>query len=212
MSEPTPINPYAAPAAELIPLLQVRLARIEKKFLVVPKDWQSPRICLVTGSTVDLLPKRRRLAWLHPAWLLLFLLLRFFSLLILVFLQRGGRINYYLSREAASRQRKRLLINWSIFLAGIVASVLGYKSVGGAAILIFVGSMLVILSAVLGITMCRRFYARRIAGNFIWLAGLRPEVMREIVRLEEQQLDQRQPVAPAWTSKAAPSAPSPVPW
>lgn len=211
MNEPDTINPYAAPAAEIISPPALRLARIEKKMLVVPKDWQAPPVCFLTGTTEDLLPPRRkRLAWLHPAWLLLFLLLRLISLLVLVFLQKRGKIYYQLNRAAAARQRKKLLINWGIFLTGVGLSVIGYKGPGGTAILISVGGMLILLSGVLAYTMCRTFYARRIAGNFIWLGGVRREVMEEIVRLEEQRFPQIWPDPAAPVFKQQPSFPPPL--
>ncbi|RYD35791.1 MAG: hypothetical protein EOP86_07615 [Verrucomicrobiaceae bacterium] len=182
-------NPYAVPESEIVVPAQTEGARIEKKCLVVPKDWMSSPVCLLTGSVTNLItpPRSRKLTWVNPVWILLFFLIGLFALLPMLLLQKKGRFSYYLSGPAAFGLKKKLAINWGIFGTGLVIVVLALSpaTTGLTPELLLTGTALILLSAILATTWCRPFYARKIDQTHIWIAKIPAHVREAIVEMEK---------------------------
>ncbi|MDB6136555.1 MAG: hypothetical protein JWM59_4798 [Verrucomicrobiales bacterium] len=183
----SPSNPYAVPESEIVVPEQTEGARIEGKCLVVPKDWQSPPICLLTGDTTDLSAlRRKKLTWIHPAWFILFFIIRLVALLVFILLRKKGEIHYCISQPLAAKLKRRRTINWCIFGTGLLTAVLPMAGTGFDIILQFVltGFILIVLSGVLATTWCRPFYARKIDKTHIWIAKIPARVREAIVGME----------------------------
>lgn len=180
-------NPYAVPESEITLPPRPADIWIEKNFLVVPRDWEGPEVCLLTGATADLLPRRGKwLTWASPVWYLLIFILGFLALLVIALLQRKGRIYYYISRSAAAEIRKRRVINLCLFAIGLLMVILSFPAFAGdfKSWLVLPGLILLLTSGVLAATWCRPFYARRISRTHIWIAKIPARVRTALVEME----------------------------
>ncbi len=173
MSEPVPINPYAVPATWLVSQALADLARIEGNHLVVPKDWQSPPVCLLTGETNPLTPVRRaKLSWSNPMFI------------FLIGAERGT-FHYYLSAAQASHARKRLLGNWGIFGASLLSFTGAFSD--GSVGLAWLGVTLLLLCLIFATTVCRLIKVAKMDKTTIWLRGIPRLVLELIVRMDQEQ-------------------------
>ncbi|MES2468022.1 MAG: hypothetical protein V4675_12020 [Verrucomicrobiota bacterium] len=199
-------NPYAPPTGEPVTAPAISKARREGKHLVVPKGWISPPVCLFTGAAAPLTPLRQaRLSYIQPAWWLFLLLGPLVMILISLFATRMGNIYYVIKEDLARRHRRRLIINWAIFLASGPLAVGVYEAVPaelmrfsarsfgfGIFLLLVPGLILLILSAVLSRTWCRLIKTAKIEGNFIWLSGIPADAQAIILRCEEERFSRKQ--------------------
>lgn len=196
-SEGTPYawsNPYAVPESEIV-MSESGMPEpgrtagvwIEKNCLVVPRGWESPAVCLLTGVATGLRPQQRKwLFWANPAWYLLIFVLGFLALFLIGILQRKGGIYYYVSHSAAAKIQKRRMINLGLFLIGLLMVILSFSPFGGDSgpLLVFPGLLLLLTSGVLATTWCRAFYARKISRTHIWIAKIPSPVRKIIVEME----------------------------
>lgn len=188
MSQPPHVNPYAAPGADIAIPSSAQRTWIEQKALVVPKDWQSPAICLRSGATTDLTPvRKKRLSWSNPAMIVL-IFLGIIGILALVLLQKRGTIYYYLSKGVVEKMRKNLLINCGFFGLGVCLLAFELTSTKAAGWLVLADLLVVIISAILGLTWCRPIKTSKIDKTHIWLTGIPPEIRKAIVRMEQENL------------------------
>lgn len=189
MSAQDNINPYAAPASELVMPASSQHSWIEKKSLVVPKDWQSPPICLLTGTTTDLTPIRKKtLAWSHPGALLL-IILGIIGIVAIALLQKRGTIHYYLSREKAAKIRRNLTVNWLVFGAGVLLIFMPSYMGRPALDVLLAGLALILTSAVLASTLCRPIRPGKITQTHIWLTNIPLQVREQIAAMEADSLN-----------------------
>lgn len=189
MNEPPYLNPYAAPSADLGVSASSQHSWIEKKSLVVPKDWQSPPICLLTGATTDLTPVRKKaLTWVHPG-LMVLILLGIIGIIAVLLLQKKGTIHYYLSQEKAAEIRRKLAVNWSIFASGAFLISLLFIMERPIAGLTLFGFLLLLISGILAATVCRSVRPGKITRTHIWLTNIPLSVREQIVAMEQESLN-----------------------
>lgn len=180
-------NPYAAPTADLTMPASLPAAWKSGKHLVVPKGWISPPVCLLTGVAKPLTPLRQaKLSYLHPVWLLFFLLGPVIMILVSIFVTKTGNIYFVLREDLAVEHRRRVLINWWIFLSagGFLAGVFYHKLF---VYLSPVGFLLLIICGILSRTWCRLIKVSKIEGNSIWLAGIPAEAQTIILEREQRK-------------------------
>lgn len=139
MAEMRTINPFAPPQASLNPP-PLGEAKISAGHLVVPRQWISPPICLMTGATQDLAPPiNRRVDWMSLRGFVFILLghllvmvtagfnnfvvilvavsLTLCSIALLHFQNLAG-LQYYLSKDYINKRRKRGSRSAFVFLLG----------------------------------------------------------------------------------------------
>jgi hypothetical protein len=184
MSEPE-FNPYAVPASPLVLPPSLTSARIEGAKLAIPKDWQSPPVCLLSGDIQDLTPLRRaRLTWMNPGFLLFIFLSPILFVLIALLVQKKGKIYYHLSAAQAAQRKQRLQTNWTLFASAVLAFVAAYiwsSIAAGAA-----GVVLLLLCLILAVTWCRLLKVAKIDKTTIWLTGIPFPVMLRIVQAQDR--------------------------
>ncbi len=199
-------NPYAPPTGEPVTATAMSRSRREGKYLIVPKGWISPPVCLFTGAVAPLTPLRQaRLSYIQPAWWLFLLLGPLAMILVGLFATRMGNIYYVIKEDLARRHRRRLIINWAIFLASGPLAVGVYEAVPadlmrfysrnfgfGIFLLLVPGFIVLIFSAVLSRTWCRLIKTAKIEGNFIWLSGIPADAQAIILRCEEETFSRKQ--------------------
>ncbi|RYY51866.1 MAG: hypothetical protein EOO09_22750 [Chitinophagaceae bacterium] len=133
-------------------------------FFDVPSAWQSPPICLLTGSTDGLHPFRRM------------------------------GIRYFLSQQEVEKSRFRTIINGCIFGLGLmlmfVASLPGTGPPEDAIILfsIMLGSPFILASALLARTWCQPIHAWKIREARIRIAGVPVSVRNAILQMGQASL------------------------
>ncbi|MDB6070641.1 MAG: hypothetical protein JWL81_1812 [Verrucomicrobiales bacterium] len=181
---PPPLeNPYQPPAAPVHPSGHTGAAESDSKNLVLPIGWQSPPICIFTGETEDLLPARTQvLSWVNP-WLAILIVFGLIPyVLIAALTQKKGAIVYYVSRERAARNKKRKMIVYGLFIAGLVTFIYGGASEQTA--LIGIGMLAFMTGLVLATTFIRFFAVKRIDNFTIRLAKIPLDVRQKIVQAD----------------------------
>lgn len=196
MNAPADDNPYAPPVAADSVLVPPEVAFIQKKSLVVPRAWQSPRICMLTGKTEDLRPCRKRLLPANPLGVLIVLMIasyqlsegRYFgvlflavALLILSIVRKKDFVDIHLSGSAARKHRLQLAIYW--IMSGILL-ILVFKGVYNTPPS---AAFLVAMLLALGLSQVRSFRIGRMHRHRFWLSNIPPEVMRAIVRMDGEK-------------------------
>jgi hypothetical protein len=121
---PPVVSPYPAsvPPPPLIHPQQGMVAQIEHMWLegentlVVPSGCALPPICLATGETDDLIPRKRTEAW-APLWIWAFIVLGLLIVYIVqLIIQKTGKIEFFVTR-AYTRQNSLIIAgNWALFL------------------------------------------------------------------------------------------------
>ncbi|MDB6136557.1 MAG: hypothetical protein JWM59_4800 [Verrucomicrobiales bacterium] len=196
MNDPAAENPYAPPTAADSAPVPPEVAFIQKKSLVVPKAWKSPRICILTGKTQGLSPCRKRLLLANPLGVLIVLIIATYqlsaghyfgvlflavALLILSIVRKRDFVEIYLNGSAARKHQLHLTIYW--IMAGILLILVFkgvYSSPPGAA-------LLVAMLLALGLSQIRSFRIDKIHRRRLWLSNIPPEIMRTIVRMDEEK-------------------------
>ncbi|MES2707844.1 MAG: hypothetical protein V4726_14725 [Verrucomicrobiota bacterium] len=209
-------NPYAPPRADLEdPLPAAQPVRIEKSFLVVPRKWISPPICLLTGETAGLSEVRHLrhravcpLMALHGIALFLaangiyLLALLFFAAGVLMqrffgipghwFLFPRTRISHRLSRRLLTRRK---WLTAAAVLLGTALYLLGPDQVTGA-MTSFCLLILIYLPT-------RRPDVARTDGDYAWVRGIPREVREKIVRMDALRRQEEPPAGvPGVTAEA----------
>lgn len=162
-------NPYAPPTVSNPVGEPVWPEYGETKFLVVPRSWQSPPVCLLTGATDGL-----------------------------QLFQRTG-ISYWLSRPVVGKLRFRALINGLLAGLGLLpVSASFLPGVGSYRDLIimaamFLGLPFILASALLAKTWCQPILAWRIRDGRVRIAGIPAPVWHTVVQMDQVSGDPHHP-------------------
>lgn len=207
-------NPYAPPRSGVDgagPLLS--LARIDRKCLVVPRDWQSPRICLLSGNTENLTPAKP-IRWVAVVpvigLLLLSVITAFGSAAVSLILLTGAAVSFalpqgpnpfrlfgatdihwFLTRRMA-RSRKW---QWRLRTLFITAALLLPKFLPASSSF-YLASMLCFALAALTRMLAPEFLTNRITGDSVSFLGIPEEVMEKVVQADlKRRMDSPDPLS-----------------
>lgn len=173
-------NPYQTPE-QLTPPPKSRVVEIVGDCLLVPRDYEFPPICFKTGDTEDLSPPiTKQLAWYHPAWVLLLLLNLFIFIIVVLCIQKRGKVTFYLTREQRRRHRRRVLINWLFFLTCIPLFYGAIMLPDYAVYFSLTGAVAILTSLILAATWTRMVAPRRIDEHWIHFRFKDPELLQRL--------------------------------
>lgn len=173
MNQATPgsVNPYAPPVADgqAIPSATLDFFR-EGKDLVVRKESGLPDICLRTGQPTGGRMRTKKLSWIPPWTIVVFIVIRLIGLICMLVARKTAHLTFALSEEAEAKRKQALMIGLGVAGVGLLLMIAGValESDGGVAaamlggIAMFVG---IILAAVLN----RPFQMRKMAGDYMYL-------------------------------------------
>lgn len=165
--------------------------------LVVPRNWRSPKICLHTGATKDLgRMRRKRLIWIHPLGLTLFLvaisvgtLTSMMVFLVIAWTLKNPRlikkttVFHYLSLQEEERIKRQVRLNLWMLGAGSILTATS-SLIPQPSILLVPGFLVIFASLVLLTLASRLFGAKMIHGGAAWIWGIPADVRRSILELE----------------------------
>lgn len=184
----TPINPYQAPE-QMTPLVPTGTVYIQNSCLLVPREYSFPPICMKTGATENLgKPITKAVAWYHPAWACLLLLNLLIFIIVVLCIQKRGKVTFYLSQEARKKRRGRLLINWLVFLSAVPLFYLASIQPDYAQYAILGAVFAILTSLILAATWSRLLAPRRIDEQFIYFSFKDPILLEKIYTACMQQV------------------------
>jgi hypothetical protein len=147
----------------------------------VPREYVFPPICMKSGSTENLgKPITRELSWYHPAWACLLLLNLLVFIIVVLCIQKKGKVTFYLSQASRQKRRRRLLINWLVFLPAIPLFYFASLEPEWAAYAVAGGVLAVLTSLILAGTWSRLLAPRRIDQQFIYFSYKDPILLEKI--------------------------------
>jgi len=202
VDDPDFLNPYEPPQSDMS-WAAPTVAKIKGPWLVVPRFWSSPAICFVSGETENLLPPitKKAASPSNPAIALLAIgdllialsglnpWLVFAGGIIVILavwsLRRKAAVQYFLSRHAQRRLKKRVVSAGVLFFAGslLLFLTLDSRSAGSKIQGLGIGALFV--SAVLSAKWSQPFIVRKVTAGSVWLEGIPPQVQAAIIRLEQ---------------------------
>lgn len=167
-------NPYSVPSVtdEVLLPRDPQGFRIIGSHLMCSKTVELPEICIVTGSTTDLVRIRRKLSW-SPRWLLLVLLISpILMVLIYLLIRRRCHVTWSMSRKLVRKLWGRFFLGLGLLVVGIPAIVvlsdaLGFYDAAVYTVLaMIVGSIILILMSGYPLKV-----QRQESGTIFWLTG-----------------------------------------
>jgi hypothetical protein len=178
-----PVNPYAAPQGEIGSSgrgADMRgVARQQGDQLLIPVGSGLPDVCLFTGRRGTGRFYDKKLSWVPPlAFLTIFLGLLILIIVVLI-LQKHGRLRYYVDEEVVAKMTKATIVCWSLFggcllLVGIaIAAQSGLPAL--LALFLFIGML---VYTVVGIP---RLSIAKIDKQYIYLKKVHPDAIDAIV-------------------------------
>lgn len=174
------LNPYQAPEQIAI-AASPQPVMMQADCLLVPREYVFPPICLKSGTVDDLTgPITRKLVWYHPAWAILLVLNVIIFIIVVLCIQKTGKLTFYLSREERRIRRRKVLTAWIFFFAAIgliVASsfeLIPWEFTG-------IGSVVCVITSLVIATVWARLIApRRIDQQWIYLRIKNPVVLQRV--------------------------------
>jgi len=170
-ASPGAVNPYAPPTAEGQPLSSAAMDFYrEGNDLVVRKESSLPDICLRTGEPTGGRLRTKKLSWIPPWTIVVFIVIRLIGLICMLVARKTAHLTFALSEQAEAKRKQAVMLGLGVAGLGIVLVAAGVAlesdaGVGAAllgGIAMFVG---IILAAVLN----RPYQLRKMAGDYMYL-------------------------------------------
>jgi Na+/melibiose symporter-like transporter len=178
--EDTSTDPYQTPQ-EWTPPPAFTQVSVLGSCLLVPRDYTFPPICLKTGETEELTkPITRKLTWYHPAWAFLLLINLIVFIIVVLCVQKTGKVTFYLTDNQRRQHRRRLLITWLVFLACVPMIFLAVRFEDYAAYAIIAAVVAVLTSLIMAATWARLIAPRRIDQQSIHFSFKDPAVLQRV--------------------------------
>ena len=124
-------NPYAVSehASGAVRELVSGNIRLDGDLLVVGLKAQLPEICVVSGETQDLVNVQRKLTYVSPVVIVVFILSRVIGLILYLIMRKQTKVSFYMSRQVRRKKRWMSFLGFVMLLATI-AAVIGFADVG----------------------------------------------------------------------------------
>ncbi|WP_018604353.1 hypothetical protein [Uliginosibacterium gangwonense] len=139
------------------------------KILVIARESALPHRCIKCNAPVAEGTKVRNVYWHHPALYLLILLQVLIYALVAVLVRKKARITFSLCAEHRGKYWKGLAVGWIGTLAGIGVTIHGVT--GDQVWTTVEGSVLLLVSVVIGIGWTRLLSPQRIDEDYVRLRG-----------------------------------------
>lgn len=185
-------NPYSVPAVtdDVVQAEDPQGFRIIGSHLLCSKTVELPEICIVTGTTANLVRIRRKLAW-SPRWLMLVLLISPILLLVIYpLVRRRCDVSWSMSGRLVRKLWSRFFWGLSGVVIGLPAAFLFSSSLGFSHVVLY-GMLAMIVGGI--ILMLLSGYPLRVerqqGGKTFWLTGYSMHFIKAV--------SQSQPVATA---------------
>ena len=170
--QPASPNPYAPPTAEgQQHPSQTSLDYFrEGEDLVVRKEARLPEICLRTGEPTTGRMRTKKLSWIPPWTVVVFILIRIVGLICMLVARKTANLTFSLSEEAEAKRKQGLMIGLSVFGIGVAVIVGGVamESPDGGLIALL-GGVAMFVGIILAAVLHRPYQLRKMAGDYMYL-------------------------------------------
>ncbi len=165
------VNPYAPPTAEGQPRFSATLDFYrEGDDLVVRKESSLPDICLRTGEPTGGRMRTKKLSWIPPWTIVVFVLIRIIGIICMLVARKTAHLSFALSEQAEAKRKQALMIGFGVAGVGMLLMVVGIaleNDAGvGAALL---GGIAMFVGIILAAVLHRPYQLRKMAGDYIYL-------------------------------------------
>lgn len=173
-------NPYAAPEAGIVGRHAVRPEAGEMwcdgKILVTRKGAEFPDRCVKCDQSAEGYRLKRSLSWHPSGWYLLVLVSPILYIIVALCVRWTAKAAIPLCPTHRAKRRNAMLSGWIGALLGVVLFVVGLTD-QNLGVLILVGFLLIIFSAIFGLLRAQTVTPTRIDKFFVWLKGASPEFL-----------------------------------
>lgn len=148
--------------------------------LIVRDGAMLPDVCVITGSTNNLVRRQRLETWV-PSWVgFVYLAGILIGAIVSAVMRKTGRVHYAIEKECAAQRLMLLLINWGIFLAllaGMIAAFIMESSGGLGAFLLLAA---IIAPAIVYYAGIRLYAIQKIDNGYLWIKFRKPEIAQAL--------------------------------
>jgi hypothetical protein len=167
----TPQHPYFPP-----PMHGLQTIWRDKTTLVMTKEAPLPNRCVKCNEpTAERL--KRKLTWHHPALYLTILISVLVYAVIAMVVRKTATVHVGLCDEHLNTRRRNLAITWIMGIVGVLC--LPLAGVMEEVMLVFVGLLLIIATAIYGSITLRVVVPTKIDNDFVWLKGVNSDFLQE---------------------------------
>jgi hypothetical protein len=135
---------------------------------------------------------RKTLQWHQPAIYAVLLFNVIIYAIVAMIVRKSARVEFALCKMHQARRRRRILITWTIVLAGLATLIYGIydaansRSSDSIGPLSITGGILILLAgAIYGIYAVRVLYPKKIDANFVWIGGASPAYIDSVAPLSQ---------------------------
>lgn len=173
MNQATPgsVNPYAPPTADGQPLQTATMDFYrEGDDLVVRKESALPDICLRTGEPTGGRMRTKKLSWIPPWTVVVFVLIRIIGIICMLVARKTANVTFALSEQAEAKRKQGLQIGFGVAGVGLVLVIAGValESDGGVGAAL-VGGIALFVGLILAAVLHRPYQLRKMAGDYLYL-------------------------------------------
>lgn len=181
----TDFNPYAPPAAQLLPagprfLNEDGLWR-EGNLLVMQKGAELPDRCLRCNAPAPGKRLKRTLSWHPGGWYLLVLFNLIIYLVVALCVRHTAKVAAPFCEMHRAKRRRAIAAGWIGSLGGIALAIFGGQAFGGSdsalGICIMLGLVVFLVSLIGGVIASQYLVPKRIDKHFVWLKKVSPEFL-----------------------------------
>jgi hypothetical protein len=182
------MNPYASPEVEVTwqdPATEGANVWRQNGRLVMRQGAVLPLVCVKSNQPTDR-KLRRQLAWHAPMVYLVLLLNLLIYIVAAMVATKRATIHVGLSDEWFAIRRRRILLAWFCFIAGVVLVVMGLSNLPDGRAnqsmpllfhLFWVGLLMILFGVFYGMISARLVVAAKITKEYIWLKGCHPDFL-----------------------------------
>lgn len=175
-------NPYAPPSASegLLPI-GTTLGGVwrDGEILVMHKRAELPDRCMRCNQPANGDRLRRKLSWHKPQWYLLILISLWIYLIVALCVREKATIQAGICQAHRRKRRTGIILAWLCFFGAIVPIVIGADN-HDMTWLISVGSLMIVLSGVLGLVYSNFVGTKKIDAHYVWLKKVCPEYLAQL--------------------------------
>lgn len=168
------MNPYAPPTAPTghnhgasAPTLDYYR---EGQDLVIRKESTLPEICIRTGQPTSGRMRTKKLSWVPPWTIIVFVLIRLIGLICMLVARKTANITFSLSEEAEAKRKQGLMIGLGVAGVSLLVTIGGFSMASDSgAILGLVGFLGLFVGIIVAAVLHRPYQMRKMAGDYVYL-------------------------------------------
>ena len=173
------INPYAPPQSDLSGALIGRDGGVWRDggLLVMRKDAALPDRCVKCNAPANGRRLKRNLSWHYPAWYLLVLISPLIYIIVALCIRKTAKIHVGICKRHLSRRRIGIAAAWLLLPVAIATFFLTTEQRAWPIIL---GSLLILLSPIVGLVASRVVTPKKIDDYYVWLTSVNPDYLAQL--------------------------------